>query len=128
MQRDRFKSIFSRIFLVALFVFAVISNVRLIIRNYQLHERIKAAQTDVASLELRNQKLSLLMNYYQSSSYQDVEARRRLGMKLPDEAAYIIKGISLPATSDIEATVTAEKSSTDNQSNAQKWWSYLSGK
>lgn len=124
----RFQSTGSRVLLVALFVFAVVSNVRLVIRNSELHERVKAAKADVENMELRNQRLSLLMNYYQSASYQEVEARRRLGMKRPDEAAYIIKGISLPAANSEIDGIAVEKSVPAVKSNAAQWWEYLRGK
>lgn len=122
-----FKTLSARLLLIGLFVFAVFSNVQRIISNYHLHERIIAAEADVTAMELKNQKLSLLMNYYQSASYQEVEARRRLGMKRPDEAAYIVKGISLPTANDDESLVTSQTNTTTSQSNAQKWWDYLRG-
>ncbi len=127
MITTQFKTLAARFLLIALFVFAVVSNVQRIISNYRLHERIKTAEAEVVEMELKNQKLSLLMNYYQSASYQEVEARRRLGMKKPDEAAYIIKGISTPSSVlDAENTLTGETTK-KTESNARQWLNYLQG-
>mgnify|MGYP000710493379 CR=1 FL=1 len=123
--------LFSRIFIAAVFIFAIYSNVRLIIRNYHLKERVREAKNDVERLDLRNQKLSLLLSYYQSPSYQEVEARRRLGLKKPDEKAYVIKGITLPENnnSELENTIyqEAEVTPAPLPSNISSWWRYFSG-
>lgn len=85
-------SIFGRAVLILFIVFALYSNVRLIIRNNTLQERLQAAEQELEEKELRNKKLSLLITYYQSPSYQDAEARRRLSMKLPDETVLQVQG------------------------------------
>lgn len=118
--------------MVALFVFALYSNVGLIIQNYQIGQRETAAQTDVDRMTLRNQQLSLLLSYYQSPSYQDVEARRRLGLKRPDENIYAVKGVAIPdlAPNDqLESNVyqAAELPPVILESNFSKWLKYFSG-
>src|SRR5687767_7293571 len=87
------KSMLGKILLAALIVFALYSNVRLIIRNNKLQERLLSSEQELAEKDLRNKKLALLIAYYQSPSYQDVEARRRLGLKLPDETILQVRGV-----------------------------------
>lgn len=131
MTRKPLTNLFSRAVIIAVFVFAIYSNTRLILRNYELKERIRASKVEVERLEQRNKKLSLLLSYYQSTSYQEVEARRRLGLKRPDEKAYAIKGITLPENvgSELETTIykDAEVTPVTPPSNISAWWRYFSG-
>ena len=82
-----------KVAVVLLIVFAVYSNVRLIIRNNTLSERLDQAKTELAAQEEKNAKLKLLIAYYESPSYQNAEARRRLGLKLPNETVLQVKGV-----------------------------------
>ncbi|MEX0594624.1 MAG: septum formation initiator family protein, partial [Patescibacteria group bacterium] len=85
------------IVLIAVFVFAIYSNVRLAKRNYSLRKTIVANQKAVDDLKRRNNKLELLLVFYQTPEYQEVEAKRRLGLKKPGETALLVNG--LPANS-----------------------------
>lgn len=132
MKEGKWRQLLARIGIGALFLFAIVSNVRLIIRNYHIQERIDVAKREVERLETRNQKLNLLLSYYASPSYQEVEARRRLGLKKPDETAYIVKGIILPdnAGNELESTIykeAAEPEPATAESNVGRWWQYLRG-
>src|SRR5579872_6705669 len=88
------QSFWGRLFLVALFGFSIFSNIRIAIQNYHLNQQVQAGEDKVSQMQTNNQKLSLLISYYQSPSYQDVEARYRLGMKRPDETVYTVTGLS----------------------------------
>ncbi len=126
--------LWGKILITVLFVFAVYSNVGMIIQNYHLHQQVDQSQAQVDQMNLRNQKLSLLISYYNSPSYQNVEARRRLGLKQPDETAYVVKGVDFPTASpndSLESVVYKETSTPAVQvtiSNFSQWLDYFKGK
>jgi len=116
--------------LIAVFVFAIYSNVRLAIRNYELRGAVESAKEEVESLRQRNEKLKLLLTFYETPEYQEVEAKRRLGLKRPDETAIIVSG--LPANSlaeTLEDFVYREPvpEQPRQETNIEKWLKYFRG-
>lgn len=112
-----------------MFVFALYSNIRLVFHNHQLSLRLEATKADVANREIRNRKLSLLIAYYQTDSYQDMEARRRLGLKKPDEKVVAVKGVSVGDDSTIDSASFYEdvqpSAAPPTESNLAQWGKYL---
>lgn len=119
---------FGKAVLILLVAFAVYSNIRLIIRNNTLNERLAAAKTELAEKETKNAKLKLLIAYYESPSYQNAEARRRLGLKAPDETVMQVKGVdSTKDEATLEDTIYKEAEPTPiaPPSNFSRWWDYF---
>lgn len=122
----------NRLIVAILLVFALYSNARLVVRNNALNHQILLARDAVQQKANRNRKLELISAYYQSPSYQEVEARRRLGMKKADETVLVVKGLpeSKP-TDDLISEVYEQPK--ENQiaksiSNPALWWQYFFGK
>ncbi len=116
--------------LVAVFLFAAYSNVRLGVRNYQINQTIEFTRQEVSDLSARNEKLKLLLTFYQTPEYQEVEAKRRLGLKRPDETAVLVNGIPANSlASALEDFVYREPTpeAPPQETNLQKWWKYLLG-
>ncbi len=114
----------------AVFAFAIYSNVRLAIRNYEFKQTIVSSQLAVDEMKKRTEKLELLLTFYETSEYQEVEAKRRLGLKRKDETAVLVNG--LPANSlaeTLEDFVYREPTppAPEVESNFQKWLKYLRG-
>lgn len=125
------KNTLGKIVLAALIVFALYSNVRLIIRNNKLQERFQASEQELHEKELRNKKLTLLIAYYQSPSYQDAEARRRLALKLPDETVLEVRGVEYGKdATTLEDTIykNTEPTPPTPPSNFSRWWNYFFSK
>lgn len=121
---------FGKILVIILIVFAVYSNVRLIIRNNKLHERLSTTRKELEEKELRNKKMALLIAYYQSPSYQEVEARRRLGLKLPDETVMQVRGVEYSKDgTTLEDTIykNTDVAPPTPPSNFSRWWGYFFG-
>lgn len=120
------QAFFGRLIAIILLAFAVYSNFLLVLRNNKLEARLGQAEAQIQEKERRNRKLSLLISYYQSPSYQETEARRRLNLKRSDETAMIVKGISLnptPETDTIYQSPAPEP--VVPEANWQKWWRYF---
>jgi cell division protein FtsB len=121
-----------KVLLVGLFVFAVYSNINLIVRNHKLGQILREKKTQTADQAFNNEKLKLLIAYYQTPSFQEVEARRRLGLKKPDETVYTIKGLTTDTNqssglsdnlyNDIQPALPTTKT------NIQMWWQYFFGR
>ena len=112
---------------VFLFLFAVYSNVRLLLRNYQINKRLTEVKAETIKEETANKKLKLLIQYYQTPSYQEVEARSRLTLKKADEKVLAIKH---PATAENGALSDNPYENTKpvvpiSKSNIQLWWEYF---
>lgn len=131
MKRQTLRSLGLRLLVAALFLFALYSNIHLIFRNYRLGVRLRETRADVEEMTLRNKKLELLLAYYQTPSYQEVEARRRLGLKKADETTVILKG--LPETTANESGhdvfyEQVELAAPAVKSNIVRWLDYLRGR
>ncbi len=117
--------------LAGLLVFAVSSNIQLIVRNHQLNEILSTKKAITAKQEMSNKKLKSLIAYYQTPSFQEVEARRRLGLKKPDETVYTIKGLvnNTDQSSSLSDNLYQDISPTAPvpQTNIQQWWQYFFG-
>lgn len=126
---ERGKRFLTYAMVIALFLFALYSNIRLIVRNYNLQKRVETVRTEVSQMQTRNEKLRLILSYYQTPAYQEIEARRRLQVKKPEETMLIVKGLELSAKelNLLEDAVYQEATTpkTKDKTNFEKWWEYL---
>jgi hypothetical protein len=124
------QKLFTYLILAAVFGFAIYSNVRLAIRNYELKQAVQASKDEVTALKRRNEKLGLLLGFYDTPEYQEVEAKRRLGLKRPDETAVLVNGLPANSLADtLEDFVYREPEPIQppSETNLQKWWKYIRG-
>ena len=96
-----------------------------LIRKVQIHRQIAQLEAEIASLESHNSELNDMIDYFNSSSFQDKEARTKLGLAAPGETMVV-----LPDTTDSSTIATSEDSraaasAEDGRSNLQKWQDYF---
>jgi len=118
-----------KVVILALLVFAIYSNAQLLMKNYQLGQILRDKKESVTKQELNNLKLKNLIAYYQTGSFQEVEARRRLALQREDEKVFTVKlaspnekntgAVSDDLYEDIQPTAPVAKT------NIQLWWEYL---
>lgn len=121
-------SIVIKIVSLAVVFFALYSNIRLTMRNYQLNDHLREAEEQIKLKEIRNKKLSYLIYYYKSPEYQEVEARRRLDMKRPDETVIAIKGLQSNTNKNSISEIINEAETAREEvpiNNYSKWWEYF---
>lgn len=95
-------------------------------RNYELQKEIDGKRREQKLIELETQNLAYQQKYYQSSEYQELAIRSRLGLANPGEKALILPQNS--ASSKIIEREDANRSSTVEQmSNFQQWMNFLFG-
>ena len=96
--------------------------------NWQLNQEIRQIEQEIANLNNQQKDLKNLVLYYQSDSFKEIEARRKLGLKKPGEVA-----IALPNKSydnyekelETQKQGVAQKIDSSSTSNHQLWWSYF---
>ena len=107
------------IFAVIVYLFVVVG--KTVHGNYNSNKDIQKQEDVVNELELELTSIQNKINYYQTASFKEKEAREKLGYKAPGE--YVI---SLP--------IDQEKDKSEDQSlgevhiktpNYRYWWSYF---
>ncbi len=89
--------------LLALFVAYVALNLgRALKTNYDTTRHIRALKTGIAALEQQQAFLGNELVYYRSRSYQELEAKRRLGLRRPGETVVLV-----PANADPERSAAS---------------------
>ena len=92
--------------------------------NYQSNKDVAKEEAVVEELEEELRYAEYQINYYQTSSFKEKEAREKLGYKAPGENV-----ISLPADApeSSEETVPGDESVKIKTPNYRLWWLYFFG-
>ena len=107
------------IFVVTIYAFVIVG--RSIWVNYNSNKDIQKQEENLTSLESEVKGLELQINYFQTLSFKEKEAREKLGYKAPGENV-----VSLPM--DKEEDKVADKELGDVQiktPNYILWWNYF---
>jgi len=106
-----------------LLIFSITSSlIRVVKKNYDLKLQVATLKQENDLLSAQNQELGYEINYYSSASFQDKEARDKLGLQSPGE-----KVIILP--SDQRSSGQSNNSSASlSKSNFQQWLDFLLGR
>ncbi len=97
-----------------------------IIRKYQIQGEVEQLQKELIDLEQKNIELSSLIQYFDSETYKEEQARMQLGLQKPGEKVVTVLGES--TDNDAELVVSQEKIALSNEkniSNPQLWWNYF---
>lgn len=110
-----------------LFFVLLIASVESITKNWQLQQKVNAKNTELELLQLEVNKTRLENQYYASDEYQELEARKLLGKKLPGETM-----IDLPENTEIARNkhpklTLDEKIEARKLSNIEQWINFLFG-
>jgi hypothetical protein len=110
-----------------LFTVLLIASVGSIAKNWELQQQMNAKQTEMELLKLDVNKTKLENQYFASDEYQELEARRLLGKKLPEETM-----IDLPNNSEIAKNkhpklTLDERIEARKLSNSEQWLEFLFG-
>lgn len=117
----------SKIFLFFCLVFICMisfSVIKEFLRKLEINHEINNLQADVSVLEDKNTEMADLVQYLNSSGWQEKEVKARLNLQSPGEKVVLIPennqtNLNLPEPTEINGP-EAEKIS-----NAQKWFNYF---
>lgn len=109
----------------ALTIFFLIAIVREVIRTTTVRRQVARLEAEVASEGVRQTELNDLIGYLSSPTFQEREARLRLGLKKSGERVIVIPND--PAT---KTTVSADGTTTvtpEQDRPIDRWWNYFFG-
>lgn len=114
---------FSNVLIFAVIVYFLVIVGRSMYLSYQDHQGIEQKKADITSLErqviyLENQNL-----YYQTVSYKEKEARKKLGFIKPGETVVALNRVSALETE----VISTENDQEIKQPNYLRWWEYFFG-
>lgn len=98
-----------------------------IYRRYQINQEIKIVKLEIETLQKKNKELQALVNYLNSDSYKEIQARQNLGLqKLGEQAVAIETAPTMESAlpKEISAAVPAAEPGRE-LSNPEKWWKYF---
>ena len=108
---------------VVILVLFSISLTREIVRKIEINQEINALAGEVEMLEAKNAELADLIQYLNSTSWQEKEARSKLNLQKPGEGVIaILGGGQETVTVDKDGQVVQEQ---ENLSNPFKWFKYF---
>jgi cell division protein FtsB len=91
--------------------------------NYDLGLQIQELKSQIGLLQSQKQQLNYNIQYYNTDTYRDREARSTLGLQLPGENVIIIPGDTPSPVPSYDASTKASAP----KSNLQQWIDFLGG-
>lgn len=110
--------------LVIVFSFAII---REVIRSGQVRNQIDRLQNEIQSEAERHDQLEDLIAYLSSQTFQEREARLKLGLRKPGERVIVVPPGSVPGSTNTNTSSILSGSEPTNTSLPQRWWDYFFG-
>jgi hypothetical protein len=127
--RHRYLTLNNVVIAVAFFIGAswAWGSIGMMQRNYDLQKEVDAKARNLKLAELQTQNLAYEQRYYQSSEYQELEVRKRLGLANPGEHMLILPPNSQQAIAADTATVNKPVKALEPISDFQQWVNFLFG-
>jgi cell division protein FtsL len=97
--------------------------VQTIQHNYQLQQQISQLNGQISDMQTQNTTLKYQIQYYQTSNYQEEEARAKLGLQAPGEGVVLLPH----SNTDTPLSSTPTPKAAPKTSNWQQWASFLEG-
>lgn len=129
LKRIKLTDLMGKLLLYLLIIYTFYMLGRSIWQNYELKQQEKAIRAAIAKVEQQNKDLNNLIAYYQSSSFREVEARQKLGLKKPGEKVVIVAQKDSVTNYQTEQNQEQQNIATTEQpttaANWQLWWNYF---
>jgi cell division protein FtsB len=94
-----------------------------VMKNYALNKQIDDLKTQMTRLQDQKDTLAYNIQYYKTDSYQQREARAKLGLQLPGEVVVALPSPTVTATPAPAVDAKAAK----KKSNYSQWLDFLGG-
>ena len=112
------------ILILALVIYSGFIVYRQIKINYETNLKIDDFMGEIDSIEVQNRNLNNLLVYYQSNTYKELEARKRLGMKKAGETI-VISPENTDKVEEEQAQQPIQNTTEDTTPNYQKWFDLI---
>lgn len=100
-----------------------ISLTKQIIRKVEISRQISSLESEINGLEQQNAELNTAIEYFNSSSFQEKEARKKLGLK--EEGETVVMLPNTDALRDVDEVTSIETEQAVETSNSIKWKNYF---
>lgn len=134
MAKPQAQQFYKTIFIFAAIGYFLFLTYKSVLYNYNTNKKIDSLKEEIALLEIEEDYLANLNVYYQTDSYKELEARRKLGLKGSGETVIKIP-IDEERLSQIENRETVQSAveaikddndaQTEGSTNPQKWLKYI---
>lgn len=134
-QRDGFFSYLfsSKIFPVLGLILAILitySLVKKIEKKRGVNQEISGIIEEIDNLENKNNELKEMIDYLESSTFLEKEARVNLDLKKPEEKVVVVKGLEKSEENKSEKSIFMisgldKRVKPPEETNPQKWWGYF---
>lgn len=125
-SKQKRKSWIANVFLVLISFYVVFLLYQSVSYNYQLNRKIDSLKDDIARMNDEKMEFEALTVYYKTATFQELEARRKLGMKFPGEKVIQV-ALSQQSVSQNKIQAKADQATKKEDSNLAKWMSFLKG-
>lgn len=93
--------------------------------NYQTNQQIRSLKGNLKQFNQDKARLESLIAYYQTSTFQELEARKKLGMKAPGEK---VVQVNVEETATNQTAPEGETKTQNKKSNPQAWLDFILGR
>lgn len=105
-------------------IFMIQALAKEMIRKQKINQEIAEIQKEIDILERKNRELEALVEYLNSESFKELQARQNLGLQKEGETAVAVE--SIPESKQSDDFVFGKEDSL-SKSNPEKWWIYFFG-
>jgi cell division protein FtsB len=125
--RKKASSVLIRILSVLLALYIIFILSKSVWKNYQINKEIEAKEQKIAELQKEIEEMQNLIAYYQTDTFQELEARSKLNLKKPGETAIAVpKRQTQEENPAVAGTATATGSNEEESApNYLKWWRFF---
>lgn len=96
-------------------------------REYEINKEIDSLKEEITRYDKENNDLEKMMEYYNTLSYKEKEARLKLNLQKPGEKTILVDPSNEEAAkSEIKMEIKKEaENSLKGETNIKKWWNYF---
>ncbi|HEX9503661.1 MAG TPA: septum formation initiator family protein [Patescibacteria group bacterium] len=112
------KSKYATVLLSAVLIFVMVITAKMLVQKRVVDREITKLQNQMERIKKDNEKLSSLIQYLNTSSYQEKVAREKLNLRKDGEYVVVLPQGNATGTSD-------QQKQQNNQSNYKLWFNYF---
>lgn len=110
-----------------LFVVFIVAITREVINSRGVARQVRRLESEVAIEQRRQEQLQDLIDYLNSPTFREQEARLKLGLKKEGEQVVVVPPSNAVATNDGSTPADGDSAASVSVSHPQAWWRYFFG-
>ncbi len=95
--------------------------------NHKLNKKVTALKKEIVQLQEKQEQTRSLIAYYKTSSFQELEARKKLGLKMPGERVVKVDVLDLASGTGGGEESREKKNDGLDRSNLDLWVDFVKG-